>query len=246
MPNRIIKESICRSDQVNALSDFAEVVFYRLIVCADDYGCFDGRARIIKNTLFPLRDGLTDDSVMAAVLELEQQGLLAFYEANDGKQYIRLTGWSNHQRIRNSRHKYPDPDECRQVAASCGELRPESNPIQSNPNPNPNPTRACARGDAPPTVEEVDAYCRENGLKIDAQVFVDYNASKGWMIGNSPMRDWRAACRNWVRRERAAPSQQRPAKTVREQQYTQREYEDSQELPEWMQERRKEMNCSSQ
>ena len=51
--------------------------------------------------------------------------------------------------MRVSKHKYPMPEdgevcgELRQVAANCGELRPESNPIQSesNPNPNPNPTR---------------------------------------------------------------------------------------------------------
>ncbi|MGN0971864.1 MAG: DnaD domain protein, partial [Aristaeellaceae bacterium] len=39
----------------------------------------------------------------------------------------------------------------------------------------------------------------------------------------------------------AAPAPARPAKTVREQQYTQRDYEDSDELPAWMLERLKEM-----
>ena len=39
----------------------------------------------------------------------------------------------------------------------------------------------------------------------------------------------------------AAPAPARPVKTVREQQYTQRAYEDSDELPAWMLERLKEM-----
>ena len=39
----------------------------------------------------------------------------------------------------------------------------------------------------------------------------------------------------------AAPAPTRPVKTVREQQYTQRDYEDSDELPAWMLERLKEM-----
>ena len=35
---------------------------------------------------------------------------------------------------------------------------------------------------------------------------------------------------------------QKPGKTVREQQYTQREYEDTDEMPEWMRKRWEEMN----
>ena len=44
MPNRIIKESICRSEEIDSLSWFEEVLFYRLIVTCDDFGRYDGRA----------------------------------------------------------------------------------------------------------------------------------------------------------------------------------------------------------
>ena len=54
----------------------------------------------------------------------------------------------------------------------------------------------------PPSLEEVQAYCTERGNTVDAQRFVDYYASKGWVIGKSPMKDWKAAVRNWERRER--------------------------------------------
>lgn len=51
----------------------------------------------------------------------------------------------------------------------------------------------------PPTVEEVEAYVREKGYKVNAQRFVDYYASKGWTIGrNSPMKNWQAAVRTWA------------------------------------------------
>ena len=36
MPNRVIKESICTSEQIDALTPFEEITFYRLIVNADD------------------------------------------------------------------------------------------------------------------------------------------------------------------------------------------------------------------
>lgn len=53
-----------------------------------------------------------------------------------------------------------------------------------------------------PTVEEVSAYCQERGNGIDPAYFVDYYDSKGWMVGKSKMKDWKATVRNWERRER--------------------------------------------
>lgn len=47
----------------------------------------------------------------------------------------------------------------------------------------------------PPTVEEVAAYVQERGSRVDPQGFIDFYASKGWMVGRSKMKDWRAACR---------------------------------------------------
>jgi hypothetical protein len=52
---------------------------------------------------------------------------------------------------------------------------------------------------SPPTVDEVAAYCEERGNGIDAQSFVDFYASKGWVVGKSPMKDWKAAVRTWER-----------------------------------------------
>lgn len=67
----------------------------------------------------------------------------------------------------------------------------------------------------PPTPDEVSAYCRERVNTVDAERFCDFYASKGWRIGNQPMRDWRAAVRTWEKRgetqasQRAAPTDPR-------------------------------------
>ena len=76
MPNRVIKESIKRSPQIDALTWFEEVVFYRLIVTADDYGCIDGRPVLIKNELFPTRENVTRKSVEDAITKLVAVGLI--------------------------------------------------------------------------------------------------------------------------------------------------------------------------
>ena len=51
----------------------------------------------------------------------------------------------------------------------------------------------------PPTIEEVSSYCRERGSGIDPQRFFDYYVSNGWRVGKNPMKDWKAAVRNWER-----------------------------------------------
>ena len=55
----------------------------------------------------------------------------------------------------------------------------------------------------PPDVEQVRAYCCERRNNIDPEAFVDFYASKGWTVGRSPMRDWKAAVRTWEQRRRA-------------------------------------------
>ena len=57
-----------------------------------------------------------------------------------------------------------------------------------------------------PTVPEVEAFACEfaanNGLQVPpnfASQFVDYYTANGWKAGRNPMRDWRAACRRWLR-----------------------------------------------
>lgn len=48
-----------------------------------------------------------------------------------------------------------------------------------------------------PTVEQVQEYCNSRNNGISGQEFVDYYDSKGWKVGKSPMKDWKAAVRTW-------------------------------------------------
>ena len=110
MPNRILKESICTSDSIDTLSWFEEVLFYRLMVSCDDFGGFDGRPAIIKNRLFPLKENLTIKAVSAAINTLARSGLVALYEF-EGKPFLYLPTWNEHQNIRAKKSKYPSPED---------------------------------------------------------------------------------------------------------------------------------------
>ena len=59
-----------------------------------------------------------------------------------------------------------------------------------------------------PTVEEVAAYCAERKNNIDAQYFVDFYTSKGWMVGSNHMKDWKSAVRTWEakRKQQSTPT----------------------------------------
>ena len=59
-----------------------------------------------------------------------------------------------------------------------------------------------------PTVEQVRQYAERENLPLDPTQFVDYYAANGWLLGKRPMRDWKAAARNWARKISAeAPKQ---------------------------------------
>lgn len=55
---------------------------------------------------------------------------------------------------------------------------------------------------APPSVDDVRAYCLERKNGVDPQRFVDYYQARGWKLGKESMKDWKAAVRTWERKER--------------------------------------------
>lgn len=57
----------------------------------------------------------------------------------------------------------------------------------------------------PPTKQDVMDYCQEKGYTdVDVERFMNYYTSNGWMVGKNKMKDWKAAMRNWARKDMAA------------------------------------------
>ena len=71
-----------------------------------------------------------------------------------------------------------------------------------------------------PTLEEVTNYCNERNNNINPQAFIDFYESKGWKIGNQPMKDWKACVRTWEQRHKNDNTSNKkaanPSKYVRE------------------------------
>lgn len=66
----------------------------------------------------------------------------------------------------------------------------------------------------PPSVEEVKAYCLERGNGIDPESFVNFYASKGWLVGKNKMKDWKACVRTWEGRNSNKPADIEPVYSV--------------------------------
>lgn len=59
----------------------------------------------------------------------------------------------------------------------------------------------------PPTVEEVEDYCRERDNGIDAEHFIDYYEARGWELSKGrKVKDWKACVRTWERNNRSKPA----------------------------------------
>jgi hypothetical protein len=155
MPNRIIKDSICSSEKISALSDFEFRLWVGLITQADDAGRGDARPAIIKGRIFPLRERVSIRDIDSALHTLAAGSCVSLYSVG-GKPYYLFPNWAAHQRIRECKPKYPAPEECDTESAISGDFSPSAAPCgnlrrtaadcglntiqyESNPNPNPNP-----------------------------------------------------------------------------------------------------------
>lgn len=136
MPNRILKDSICTSPNIDALGREAEVFFYRLLVQCDDYGRMDARPAILRAKCYPLQiDKVSQDDVKRWLGELVRANLVIPYNI-DGADYLQMRTWEKHQQVRAKRSKYPDmissDINCNQVQSDAPVI--QSNPIQSETN----------------------------------------------------------------------------------------------------------------
>ena len=118
MPNRIIKESINESESLSECTVFAEDLYKRLITYADDYGRFNSDTAMIRARLYPREyEVVSEEDIINALAELAGVGKISFYTpevfGQKGKKgvYGAFPNWKDHQRIRESKAKSPEPHD---------------------------------------------------------------------------------------------------------------------------------------
>lgn len=64
-----------------------------------------------------------------------------------------------------------------------------------------------------PTLQEVQLRITEMNYNIDAERFIAYYDSNGWMVGRTKMKDWKAALTNWSKSTPKQTYQPKQSKT---------------------------------
>lgn len=109
MANRLIRDRAITSESVDMLSAEAERCFYRLILCADDWGRFEARRELLIAKLFPLKvKHISEEEMEAWLLEMEGAGIVTLYRSG-GREYGEFSNWAKHNTIRNKQSKFPGP-----------------------------------------------------------------------------------------------------------------------------------------
>lgn len=225
MPNKTLKEAICLDSRINQLTWLEEALLYRLLVTSDDMGRFDARPEIIKSRLFPLKKDISLKTIDQALRRISTVGLINIYTVDD-RPTLQLTGsecYTGSNRNKTSRYPAPpsevkkaEKNNLQSIAINCNQLQSKEKKEKSIPPaplfkkekkeilPLSKGVRVCEEDSAsftPPSIEEAKQFCRDKALSVNVELWYAHYQSTGWMVGVTPMADWRASLFAWGYRD---------------------------------------------
>lgn len=119
---------------------------------------------------------------------------------------LKLTGSETAGAERVRKHRQQKALQCNTAVTFCNtEIEKElEKEIEIEKDKSGKPTRTRF---TPPSLEEVQAYCKERNNTVDAERFINYYTSNGWMVGKNKMKDWKSAVRTWEKNNYSTPQQ---------------------------------------
>ena len=211
---RMFSLQVTDTDKFLDMSASAQALYFHLGMHGDDDGFVSSPRKIARAA------GCNDDDLRL----LAAKGYIIPFESG----VVVVTDWFVNNTLKNDRY-HPTiytaeksmlvSDQNGRLSLGNGKettwnpngtiLEPEHNPTKSNPTKPSKEIEAAkppvrAKRFTPPTLEEVTAYIAERHSPVDPQGFIDFYAAKGWKVGKTPMKDWKAACRNAEHWERWA------------------------------------------
>lgn len=198
-------------------ADAIIVIWFKLLTLA---GKQNNDGIFVLNDKIPYTDEMLStifrrplQTVRLALGVFEQFGMIEIVNET-----ITIPSWEKHQNIegldkireqnrqrvaryRERQKQLEPPKECNVTVTQCNAL--DKNRVDKNRKEK---SIKHIRNQIPPTKEMLCEYIAENGYNVDADAFMDYYESKGWLVGKSKMKDWQATVRNWDRNEKSKPS----------------------------------------
>ena len=165
------------------------------------------------------------ENVRATLIFLESMGLISQLTPDNDHDYILtevpyLIGGESESAERVRRHRGKKALQCNAEVTEGNKLVTESNTeieIEKEKELDKDKEKSKsekAKRFTPPTLDEVIAYCNERNNNIDANHFIDYYTSNGWLVGKNKMKDWKAAIRTWERNGYSQSRQSKPSKPI--------------------------------
>ncbi len=162
-----------------------------------------------------LKSGLNAQAIKRARNRLEQDGYITWKSRGGNQAAIyhmnSLVVQNNSKNVPQCEPQSEPQSEPHTEPQSVPQCEPQSVPINKHKQNEtkkevPNGTK---KKFSPPSVNEVEAYCRERNNGIDAEAFIDFYTANGWMQGQGkPIKDWKACVRTWEKREKKSPAAQ--------------------------------------
>ena len=209
---RMMAKSIIKSDQFLEMPMSSQLLYFHLLLDADDDGFINAPKSIMRVI------GVKDDDMRV----LQAKGYTIPFDSG----VIVIKHWRMHNSLRKDRYN-PNPqleNERKQLIINdrkeyelATTWQPTGNQLATNGyhsigkdsigkdsigkdsigsgRDKPQQTRTHF---TPPTLEEVKAYCIERNNNIDAEYFIDFQEARGWVLSNGKkMKDWKATIRTW-------------------------------------------------
>lgn len=201
---RMFAKTVIDSDAFLDMPLSAQALYFHLSMRADDDGFINNPKKIQRMI------GASDDDCKLLLLKR----FLITFESG----VVVIKHWKIHNYIRNDRYKptiykeekslliekenkaytekqtFGIPNGYQMDTQDRLELGKDSIELDNIKSDKPTRTRFI-----PPKIEEVQAYCKERNNNVDAERFIDYYTSNGWMVGKNKMKDWKSAVRTWER-----------------------------------------------
>ena len=165
-----------------------EMLLYALIYSYSDGGsAFYGSTEYLAKRL-----GSSKSRVIKVLNEMVAKGLII--KKTSGRFNFYVTNYNYVCNTEEPTVSVQHPTRCQSDTESS--VVPTPNNINNNINDTISVKRLVK-----PNVEEIESYCKERNNSVDAQQFFDYYESKGWKVGKSPMKDWKASVRTWEKND---------------------------------------------
>ena len=198
---RMFTKKVTDDDNFMSLSSSAQALYLHLSMSSDD----DGFCNQVSASMFKAHASVQD---LQALLEKRY-----IYQFESG--VIVIKHWRMANALRKDRYT---PTSFQEELAQLGLKDNGSYTLAYEP-----VGKKDKRKFVPPTLEEVQAYAKERGDKVDPQFFFDYFTEGKWIDSTGkPVRNWKQKMVSW---EKRSPQKKEPATNKKVHNFHERDYD---------------------